>query len=120
MKHPFAAIGAAALALALTAAPALARPHYTYRPAPSYNYGRYSSPYGGNYEAPYQHGTIGGVVLGFRAGYVAEMRLDSGEIIPVNERTLLRYGYGLAPGRHYQIYGYYGNGAFVADQIVGG
>lgn len=114
MKILTTALGAAVMA-GMLAAPAAARPHH-YRPAPAYSN---SYRYGQDYEAGYQHATIGGVVLGVRSGYVADMRLDNGQIMPVNERTLLRYGYGLMPGRHYVIYGYFGNGAFVADTLQG-
>ncbi|HET7813977.1 MAG TPA: hypothetical protein VFL13_06360 [Candidatus Baltobacteraceae bacterium] len=82
-------------------------------------YGNYNYYYGGNYEAGYQHATIRGTILGVRSGYVADMRMDDGRVIPINERTLLRYGQPLYPGRHYTVYGYYGNGAFVADNLAG-
>lgn len=92
--------------------------HYT-TPYGSYNYYYNGNPYYGNYESGYQHGTIGGVILGIRSGYIADMRMNNGQVIPINERTLLRNGQPLYPGRHYTVYGYYGNGAFVADNLTG-
>lgn len=93
--------------------------HYT-TPYGGYDYYYNGNEYNGNYEAGYQHGTVAGTILGIRSGYIADMRMNgNGQVIPINERTLLRRGQPLYPGRHYAVYGYYGNGAFVADNLAG-